>query len=68
MLLKAVQRNMGATVMPRGMATPIHASDIVCVPFDEPIETTVGFAWLPGVSLSRTAMEFVDFVCTSYNE
>lgn len=68
MLLKAVQCNMGTTVMPRGMATPIHASDIVCVPFEEPIETTVGFAWLPEVSLSRTAMEFVDFVCTSYNE
>ncbi len=67
MLLKAVQRGMGTTVMPRGMASPIHASDVVCVPLMPAIETTIGFAWPAGVAPGRVTTQFMDFVCENYS-
>ncbi len=67
MLLKAVQHGMGTTVMPRGMASPVHASDVVCIPFAERIETTVGFAWPADAAPGRVATQFMDFICESYS-
>ena len=67
MLLKAVQRNMGTTVLPRGMTSPAHAKGVVRIPLAEPIRTTIGFAWLAGVSLGQIAQQFMDYVCAEYN-
>lgn len=67
MLLKAVQRDMGTTVLPRGMASsPLHATGIVCVPLRESIETTVGFAWPVSVSPGHAVVQFMDFICASF--
>lgn len=68
MLLKAVQHNMGTTVLPRGMTSPVHAKDIVCIPFAEPIRTTIGFVWLAGASLGQIALQLVEFVYAEYNQ
>lgn len=63
MLLKAVQHDMGISVVPRKLASAMHAPSIAIVPFTEPIKTDIGFIWQAGEGLSDTAMEFIDFVC-----
>lgn len=63
MIAKAVQQRMGITVLsPRLVSSFDHPEDIVCIPFDPPMLSTLGFVWNKDEKPSSTAMEFVNFM------
>lgn len=68
MLIKAVQNKMGITVLPRRLLAAYHdrAADVTGVPFEEPVYSMLGFAWLADAQLSPIAQEFVDFVSRDF--
>ena len=67
MLMKAVQNNMGISVLPRRLASTYLASDLSIVAFKQPFYSTLGFAWLSDEPLTPVMQEFVDFVCDDFN-
>lgn len=67
MLIKAVQNNMGVTVVPRRLLASLRASDVVGVPLTRPIFSTLGFAWLAENQLAAVARQFVEFVTADFN-
>ena len=67
MLMKAVQNNMGITVLPRKLASAYLANDIAIVPFEKPFHSSLGFAWLTCEPLTPVMKDFVQYVCTDYN-
>lgn len=67
MLMKAVQNNMGITVLPRKLASTYLANDIAIVQFKQPFYSTLGFAWLTCEPLTPIMKDFVKYVCTDYN-
>ncbi|MBQ3283980.1 MAG: LysR family transcriptional regulator substrate-binding protein, partial [Atopobiaceae bacterium] len=46
LILKAVSRKMGISVLPRHLVETYYDEDIAIVTFAKPIPTTIGFAWL----------------------
>ena len=67
MLLKAVQRHMGVSVLSSRLVSTHNADDIVGVPFDCPLISTIGFIWLRDERPSKIAQDFMDFVCSDFN-
>ncbi|OUP10527.1 LysR family transcriptional regulator [Collinsella sp. An2] len=66
MLLKAVQRRMGVSVMSSKLVSTYNADDIASVPFEQPIISTIGFIWLRDEQPSKIAQGFMDFVCRDF--
>lgn len=67
MILKAVQRRMGVSVLSRRLVSTYHADDIMYLPFDPPLVSTIGFVWLRDEQPSKIAQDFMDFVCSDFN-
>ncbi|MBY4797727.1 LysR family transcriptional regulator [Collinsella sp. AGMB00827] len=62
MVIKAVQRGMGVSLLPRRLITTAHASDVVGIPLQDPLYSTLGFAWLADKPLNEVAQNFVSFI------
>lgn len=67
MIIKAIQKHMGISVLSQRLVSLQQPNDIVCVPFDKPIISTIGFVWLRGEQVSSVAQGFMDFVCSDFN-
>lgn len=67
MLMKAVQKDMGISVLPKRLATTYLTRDLAVVPFKKTLTSTVGFVWLTGEKLTPVMHDFVQFVCKDYN-
>ncbi len=67
MIIKAIQRRMGISVLSRRLVSLQQPSDIACIPFEEPLVSTIGFIWPHGKPCSAVAQEFMDFVCRDFN-
>lgn len=67
MLIKAVQNNMGITVLPRRLISTYLADDLAMVPFKQPLYSTLGLAWLADEPLTPITQKFIDYVCTDFN-
>lgn len=52
MVLKATSRKMGITVLPRLLVETYFDPEIVIIPFDNPIKTSIGFVWLHNEEVS----------------
>lgn len=67
MLIKAVQKNMGISVLPRRLASTYLASDISIVSFKQPLYSTLGFAWLADEPLTPTLRTFANYIAEEFD-
>lgn len=67
MLMKAVQNNMGISVLPRRLASTYLACDLSIVSFEKPFYSTLGFVWHADEVLTPVMREFVNYVCEDFN-
>ncbi len=67
MLIKAVQNNMGISVLPRRLASSYLANDISVASFTDPLYSTLGFAWLKDEPPTPVMRKFVDYVCDEFH-
>ena len=67
MLIKAVQNNMGITVLPSRLVATYQANDLTTVSLAKPLFSTLGFAWRSDELLSAVAKKLVEFVCADFN-
>lgn len=67
MLIKAVQNNMGISILPRRLASTYLAGNLAIVTLEEPLHSTLGFAWLQDEQPGPVIRKFVDFVCNEFN-
>ncbi len=67
MLIKAVQNNMGTSVLPRRLAASYMASNLAIVSFEQPLYSTLGFAWLQDEQPGPVIHKLVKYVCDEFN-
>lgn len=67
MLIKAVQNNMGITVLPRRLVSTYLADDLAIVSLKQPLYSTLGLVWLADEPLTPINQKFIDYVCTDFN-
>lgn len=67
MLMKAVQNDMGISVLPKRLASTYLTRDLSVVPFKQTLASTLGFAWLAGDKFTPVIHDFVKFVCDDFN-
>ncbi|SFX53097.1 LysR family transcriptional regulator [Olsenella sp. kh2p3] len=58
-LLRAVQNGLGITVLPRRMVEAYLSADILAVPFEDPIFTTIGFAYPSSIKVTPLMEDFM---------
>lgn len=67
LILKAVSRKMGVGVLPRHLVETYYDENIVIVPFDKPIATSIGFAWLRNIDVTPLLDEFVLYMKETFD-
>ena len=67
MLIKAVQNNMGITVLPHRLVSTYLADDLAIVSLKQPLYSTLGLVWLADEPLTPITQQFIDYVCTDFN-
>ena len=67
MLLKAIERRMGISVLSRRLTGCISTRGLTCIPFEQALASTIGFIWLKDVQPSPQVNQFMDFVYKDFN-
>lgn len=68
MVLKAVEKGMGITIMPSTLVRNMYDKNLSSIRLDEPIQSEVGFVWLKNEPLSTTASSLIEFVTEDYKK